>query len=124
MSTLMLRLAIAAGATALSAGALLLVSAPAYADGAVHYTPCKDGASPQFFDNGQYTFTYCFSETGSPSGNGNAAYHGTLISPASGQRAVIENVACFSSTGSGSGVTTTDIKISPSGNVNGTCKFR
>ena len=98
---------------------LLLTTGLASADGAVHFGPgCFTSTIEDF------TFDYCFQDVITPSGNANAQFHGTLASPPPDRATTVRGFSC--NAGHPFGLTTTNSKIvvTPSGQVNGTCKFR
>jgi hypothetical protein len=101
------------------------VVAPALADdGAVHYANCPDTS---FTDTlGGFTFEYCFSDTVTPSGNANAQLHGQLVDPATApaRATKVEGFGCFAGYPSFAEYTAdTRLVVTPTGSVNGTCKF-
>lgn len=70
---------------------------------------------------GGFLFQYCFDSAVTSSGNGNGSFHGSLLDPTtSPSRAVhISGFGCDP----GNGLTTdTELTVTPSGRVDGTCK--
>ena len=100
-------------------------AAPAFADsGTVHYANCP--AAPFNAEIGGYQLEYCFSDVVTPSGNANARFEGTLVDvaavPAKAVR--VEGFDCIAGYPSFEHFTTdTRMVVTPTGSVNGTCKF-
>jgi hypothetical protein len=100
---------------------------PASADnGSVHYVSCPDTS---FVSNvGGYTFEYCFSDVVTSSGNANAHFQGQLLDPAAApaKATTIEGFGCTAGYNPPSfygSTTDTRLVVTPSGKVNGSCKF-
>ncbi len=110
--------------TVLVGGAVTLGVSPAVADdGAVRYVSCPTTSFISIA--GGFTFSYCFSDVVTPSGNANAHFEGDLLdlSTAPSSATIIEGFGCFAAYPSGGFTTDTRLVITPSGHVNGTCKF-
>lgn len=70
---------------------------------------------------GAYDVEYCFDSTATPSGNGNATFHGYLIdkSTAPKKTDTVSGFACYA----GNGITyDTELTVTPSGRILGVCK--
>jgi hypothetical protein len=93
-------------------------------DGAVHFVSCPSGTFTSTI--GGFTFTYCFSDIVAPSGNANAHFHGALDAgqTAPDKATEVDGFSCVASWPSLSEITTdTQFVVTPSGEVNGICKF-
>jgi hypothetical protein len=110
--------AVAGSTLALGIGTALPASAE---DGAIVVRTCPEGTFTASV--GGFGFTYCFDEVQTPGGNANAHFHGSLINPATApdRATTITGFRCNTT----DGVTTdTRLVVTPSGEVNGTCRFR
>lgn len=114
--------------------AIVVVSAetPAHAtdNGAVvfHTCPVTLGTVtvPVNVTVGGFTFNYCFDDSVTPSGDATAHFHGTLVNPstAPSQATDVTGFSCEAGFPTGDRFTTdTQLVVTPSGEVNGTCKF-
>jgi hypothetical protein len=110
----------------LGAGAGLSLLGPAQAvahGGAIHYASCPDTVFTT--EVGGFTFNYCFTDVATPSGNANAHFHGNLVDPATApsKATKVAGFGCFASYPVDGYTTDTSFVVTPSGEVNGTCKF-
>ena len=115
------------GLTAMMLSGIGLVSglststARAQNDGAAvvyHACPAEDG---EISIDG-YDFQYCVDLTDTPSGNGDASLHGSLIDPstAPSKAVTVTGFPCYA----GYGITyDTKLTITPSGEIHGSCKY-
>jgi len=94
-------------------------------NGALRYVSCPDTT---FTDTvGGFTINYCFQDVVTSSGNANALLSGVLVDPstAPSKATTVAGFGCIADFGNGGVLITTDTRltVTPSGNVNGTCKF-
>ena len=114
-------------ALVLSVLATVMVVSPALADSpdpAVVFHTCP--GTPFLSSVGGFTFSYCFDDVVTPSGNANANFHGDLVagSTAPSQATKVTGFGCTAGFPTGDRFTTdTQLVVTPSGEVNGTCKF-
>jgi hypothetical protein len=117
---------LAALVVAIATSALIIGTGVAGADpgnGAVHYVSCP---GQTFTSNvGGFTFTYCFTDVSNSGGNANAHFSGTLddLSTAPSQATTVTGFGCLAAFPAGGFTTDTRLVVTPSGRVNGICKF-
>jgi hypothetical protein len=90
---------------------------------AVQYVSCPDTSFTSTL--GSFTFNYCFFDVSNSSGNANAVFQGTLVdgSTAPSKATTFTGFGCSAAFPGGGFTTDTRAVITPSGNVNGNCKF-
>ena len=71
---------------------------------------------------GGFTFQYCFDSVDTSSGNGNASFHGVLLDPTTAPSKSTHITGFGCETDGGAFTTDTELDVTPSGNVEGTCK--
>jgi hypothetical protein len=118
---LLTALVVAVATSALTVGTGVAGADPG--NGAVHYASCPDVT---FATNvGGFIFTYCFTDVSNPGGNANAHFSGTLddLSTAPSHATTETGFGCFAAFPAGGFTTDTRLVVTPSGRVNGICKF-
>ena len=116
-------------AAAIAACGLVVGVTAAGADpggGAIVFHSCPDTSSFPPAVEGGFEFNFCFDDTVTPSGKANASFHGSLVDPttAPSKATTVSGFGCEADYPGGSDVTT-DVRmvVTPSGQINGTCKF-
>ena len=107
--------------------ALVGVGAAQAGDGAVHFASCPTQSFVTTL-GGFITFEIevCFSDVITPSGNANAQFRGNVVDPGTAPAKAMKVEGFFCEAGfpkSGFATRDTRVVITPSGTVNGSCKF-
>jgi hypothetical protein len=119
MRRFLIFLAVLVGGAAFAAG----VPAAVADSNAVQVVPCRGTVFT--ITEGGFTFTYCFTDVVTPSGNANAHFHGSLVDPttAPSRATKVSGFLCTAGYPHGDNTTDSRLVVTPDGTVNGICKF-